>query len=198
MDATVSRAPVGSDKPKGEARQATSGPPCSLSATKTLRIRTRCGCTALVRHRGYISAEAAPATSRRAPMATYSRKAQAGKGMRRKGTSGYSTFGFIGGGLIGSRIVRGTLGLCRRPPNRLCQRHIRVPGFGVLDDGLSGPGGGGRGVRCRREGGSGAALTPRRSPALTGQAPRRTGVGVPFGAQDAAVPTSRVPSVEGG
>jgi len=153
---------------------------------------------AFLRHRGYISAEAAPATSRRAPMATYSRKAQAGKGMRRKGTSGYSTFGFIGGGLIGSRIVRGTLGLCRRPPNRLCQRHIRVPGFGVLDDGLSGPGGGGRGVRCRREGGSGAALTPRRSPALTGQAPRRTGVGVPFGAQDAAVPTSRVPSVEGG
>lgn len=71
-------------------------------------------------------------------MATYSRKAQAGKGMRRKGTSGYSTFGFIGGGLIGSRIDRGTLGLCRRPPNRLCPRHIRVPGFGVLDDGLRG------------------------------------------------------------
>ena len=50
MDATVSRAPVGSGKPKkGAAHRATSGPPCRLSTTKTLRIRSRCECRAFLR-----------------------------------------------------------------------------------------------------------------------------------------------------
>lgn len=52
VDATVSWAPAGSDKPKEEARQTTSRPPCSLSTAQTLRIREGLAWKQLASRRG--------------------------------------------------------------------------------------------------------------------------------------------------